>query len=291
MITLLKKGNLKDKLAILELPLPVSSPKVEADRLRDLQFYAPNCALAFDPWQKALKIYQEISDKENQAVILEKLGNAYYCLSDYTNAINSYDQASTIAQKHNYREIQARNISNIGSVYNSLADYNQAIKYYEEALKLLQQQDTQLKAEILRGRGNVYNYQGKYNEAIQDYSQALAIDQNLQNASGIAKNKVNLANVYYALGDYSKAIQYYKETLDLTPSESLAGLGNTYLSLGDTAKAIEFHNQSLAKARQNEDKEAEGNALNNLAYALIKLNNLPEAEKNIFEAIKIWVNC
>ncbi|BAY64870.1 WD-40 repeat-containing protein [Calothrix brevissima NIES-22] len=277
------------QIAALNLDTQIaSSPNVEADRLRDLEFYAPNCALAFEPWQKALKIYQEIADNENQAIILEKLGNAYYCLSDYTNAINFYTQASSIAQQHNYPEIQARNLSNLGSVYNSLADYEQAIKSYEDALKLLQQQDTQLKAEILRGLGNVYNSQGKYSEAINDYSQALAIEEKWRNAAGIAKNKVNLANVYYVLGDYSKAIQYYKETLDLTPSESLAGLGNTYLSLGDTAKAIELHNQSLAKARQIEDKQAEGNALNNLAYALIKANNLPEAEKNLFAAIKLW---
>ncbi|BAZ00727.1 WD-40 repeat-containing protein [Tolypothrix tenuis PCC 7101] len=275
------------QLAILELPAPVFSPRVQADRLRDLQYYAPNCAQAFEPWQKALKIYQEISDNKNQAVILEQLGNAYYCLSDYTNAINSYTEASTISQKHNYPEIQARNLSNLGGIYNSLADYDQALNYYAEALKIIQQQDTQLKAEILRGRGEIYNLQGKYNEAIKDYSQALAIDDNLQNVYGIAKDKVNLANIYYVLDDYSKAIQYYKETLDFTPSESLAGLGNTYLSLGNTAKAVELHQQSLAKA-QNENKEAVGNALNNLAYAWIKSNNLPEAEKNLLEAIKIW---
>ncbi|WP_242046234.1 MULTISPECIES: CHAT domain-containing protein [Calothrix] len=280
--------NSGKQLVVLSLSQISSSPKVAADRLRDLEFYAPNCAQAFEPWQKALKIYQEISDRENQAIILEKLGNAYYCLSDYTNAINSYTQASSIAQQQNYPEIQARNLSNIGSVYNSLADYEPAIKSYAEALKLLQQQNTRLKAEILRGRGNVYNSQGKYHEAIQDYSQALAIEEKWRNAAGIAKNKVNLANIYYALGDYSKAIQYYKETLDATPSESLAGLGNTYLSLGDTVKAIELHNQSLAKARQIEDKEAEGNALNNLAYALMKANNLPEAEKNLLGTIKIW---
>jgi hypothetical protein len=36
------------------------------------------------PLGKALNIYREIGDKENEAYILEKLGNAYYCLGDYT---------------------------------------------------------------------------------------------------------------------------------------------------------------------------------------------------------------
>ncbi|MCF2151315.1 CHAT domain-containing protein [Desmonostoc muscorum LEGE 12446] len=276
------------QLAILSLASPPSSPKVEADRLRDLEFYAPNCAQALDPWQKALKIYQEISDNENQAVILEQLGKAHYCLSDYTKAIESYKNALEIATKFNYSQRQVNNLANLGNVYNSLADYETATKYYNDALKILEQyQDTQLKAEVLQSRGNIYIAQGKYNEAIQDLLQALAID---NNASSIAKTKVNLASVYYSLGDYNKAIQYYKEALELTPSEALGGLGNVYLALGDTAKAIEFHSSSLAKAQQNEDKEAEGNALNNLANYLRQAGKFAEAEKYLRSAIAIWEN-
>ncbi|MBG1271501.1 tetratricopeptide repeat protein [Nostoc sp. WHI] len=276
------------QLAIFSSPNPPSSPKVEADKLRDLQFYAPNCALAFDPWQKALKIYQEISDTENQAVILEQLGNAYYCLSDYTKAIKSYNNALEIAKKSNYPQRQVKNFANLGNIYNSLADYETATKNYNDALKILEQNpDTQLKAEVLQSRGNIYISQGKYNEAIQDLSQALAID---KNASSVAKTRVNLANIYYSLGDYNKATQYYKEVTEFIPSEALGGLGNVYFALGDTAKAIDFHQQSLAKAKQNEDKEAEGNALNNVANALRQAGKLPEAEKHLRDAIAIWEN-
>lgn len=281
--------NLSGKqLTILELTPPPSSPKAEADRLRDLQFYAPNCAQAFEPWQKALKLYQEISDNENQAVILEQLGNADYCLSDYTKAIESYNDALEIAKKSNYLQRQVKNLANLGNVYNSLADYETATKYYNDALKILEQnQDAQLKAEVLQSRGNIYISQGKYNEAIQDLSQALAID---KNDSSVVKSKVNLAKIYYLLGDYNKAIQYYKEVAELIPSESLGGLGNVYLALGDTAKAIDFDQQSLAKAQQNEEKETEGNALNNLANALRQAGKLPEAEKHLRDAIAIWEN-
>jgi CHAT domain-containing protein/WD40 repeat protein/predicted negative regulator of RcsB-dependent stress response len=284
--------NLSGKeLAVLKLDETiVLSSKAEADRLRDLKFYAPNCAQAFDPWQKALKLYQQISDNENQAVILEKLGKAYYCLGDYTNAIKSYSQASTIAQKFNYPQLQAKNLSNLGNVYNTLADYETAINKYNEALKLLPQENSQIKAEILQGRGNIYSYQGKYNEAIQDYLQALAIDEAIKNISGIAENKVNLASIYLALGDANKAIQYYKEALGIKPIEALSGLGNIYLTLGDINKAIDFYSSSLAKAQQQEDKEGEGNALNSLGFALYKSGKFRDAEKNLRVAIEIWEN-
>ncbi len=276
------------QLAILNSSAPPSSPKVEADRLRDLQFYAPNCAKAFEPWEKALKLYQEISDNENQAVILEQLGNAHYCLSDYTKAIEFYNDALEIAKKSNYLQRQVKNLANLSNVYNSLADYEVATKYYSDALKILDQnQDAQFKAEVLQSRSNIYISQGKYNEAIQDLSQALAID---KNSSSVAKAKVSLANIYYSLSDYNKAIQYYKEAAEFIPSESLGGLGNVYLALGDTIKAIDFHSSSLAKAQQNEDKEAEGNALNNLANSLHQAGKLPEAEKYLRDAIAIWEN-
>ncbi|MEP0857819.1 CHAT domain-containing tetratricopeptide repeat protein [Trichocoleus sp. DQ-U1] len=285
--------NLSGKqIAILEPLLKIATtPQLEADRLRDLEFYAPNCSAAFQPWQTALKIYREIADHENESLMLEKLGNAYYCLSDYTNAIPSYSQASEIAKEFNYLKIQVKNLSNLGSVYNSLADYNKAIQYYNDALKILEQnQDQQSKAEVIRGRGNAYNSQGRSDEAIKDYLQALAIDQAEKNSSGVAEAKVYLARIYQFLGDYNKALQYYKEVEEFNPIEALTGLGNTYLNLGDTAKAIALHSSSLEKARQQEDKEGEANALNNLANALRQAGNFAEAEQLLRKAVEIWEN-
>jgi WD40 repeat protein/CHAT domain-containing protein len=284
--------NLSGKQQVnLSLFEPAASPKAEADRLRDLEFYAPNCALALQPWQKALTIYREISDKENEANILQKLGNAYYCLSDYTNAIDSYSQAVALTQKLNDLERQVKNLSNLGAVYNSLADYGKALQSYNDALKLLEQnQDKKSKAEVLRGRGNAYSSQGNSDQAIQDYLQALAIDEAEKNGYSMAEDKVSLASIYQFLGDYNKAIQYYKEALEFRPMEALAGLGNTYLALGDTAKAIELHSSSLEKARQQEGQESEADALNNLAYALRQAGKLPEAEQHLRNAIEIWEN-
>src|SRR5919202_66687 len=123
---------------------------------------------------------------------------------------------------------------------------------------------------------------------MKDYLQALAIDEAEKNSFGVAENKVNLARIYQSLGDYNKALQYYKEALEVSPIEALAGLGNTYLALGDTTKAVDLNQQSLAKAQQQEDKEGEANALNNLANALRKAGKLAEAEHHLRNAIKIW---
>jgi WD40 repeat protein/CHAT domain-containing protein len=282
--------NLSGKqLAIMSLTAPPSSPKTEADRLRDLEFYAPNCAQAFEPWQKALKIYQDLTDYENESLMWEKLGNASYCLSDYTNAINSYSQALDIANKHVDSIRQSSILSKLGNLYNSLANYEKAIEYYNQALEIIRI-DWKLKADVFRGRGNAYNSLGKSDKAIPDYLRALNIDESQRNRSGIARNKVSLARIYQSLGDYNKALQYYKEAEEFNPIEALAGLGTTYLVLGDTAKAIDLHQQSLEKARQQEDKEGEANALNNLAYALRQAGKLVEAEQYLREAIEIWEN-
>ncbi|MGJ5629436.1 CHAT domain-containing protein [Nostoc sp. CALU 1950] len=282
--------NLSGKqLAMLNLDEKIAaSPKAEADRLRDLEFYAPNCSLAIKPWEKALKLYQEIADNENQILMFEKLGNTYYCISDYTQAIKFYSQALQIAQKINYYQKQVKSLAHLGNIYNLLADYDTAMKYYNEGLEILDQyQDTQLKAETLQSRGDIYRLQNKYPEAIKDLSQALAID---KNASNIAKTKVNLANIYYSSGDYNKAIEYYNDASKFIPSEASGGLGNVYLALGDIVKAMQLYQQSLAKAQQNEDQEAEGSALNNLANALRQAGKLPEAEEYLRAAIDIWEN-
>jgi CHAT domain-containing protein/Tfp pilus assembly protein PilF len=256
---------------------------------RDCFTDAPNCGTAFQPWQKALKIYQDISDHENQIVMVEKIGKAYYCLSEYTEAIKQYSQAISLAKKFNYGQLQAKNTSNLGTIYNSLGDSTQALDYYNKSLAIIQkEQDSLIKAEIFRGRGNIYTSQGKTNEAISDYSQALAIDEKLANNIGIAESKLNLASIYYAKGDINKATQLYKEALPISKSEALAGLGNTFLTLGDIPKAVDYQQKSLNQARQQANKEAEVTALYNLGNALYKANNLPEAEKHLRNSIEIF---
>ncbi|HEY9861256.1 MAG TPA: tetratricopeptide repeat protein [Candidatus Obscuribacterales bacterium] len=153
-----------------------------------------------------------------------------------------------------------------------------------------QNSDSTGKAGVLRGRGNAYNAQGNINQAIQDYLQAVAIDEAEKNSSGIAEDKVGLAQIYESSGDFNKALQYYKEASEISPIEALTGLGNVYLSLGDIEKAIALHRQSLEKAQQQEDKEGEGTALSNLANALRQARQFAEAEQALRKAIEIWEN-
>jgi tetratricopeptide (TPR) repeat protein len=269
---------------------PNASPKVEAARLRDLEFNAPNCELALEPWQKALKIYREIDDPENNTLMYEKLGNAYYCLSDYSKAIQSYSQGLLIAQKFKYPKRQAAILSTLGNVYNTLAEDDTALQKYDEALKILPQGNSRLKSEILRGRGNTYNLRGSFAEAVKDYQEALNIDESINNESGISESQVQLASIYLALEDINKATQYYKDNLDFNEIESLAGLGRIELLLSNVDKTITLFNKSLRAAEQLANKEGKGNAFYNLGLAYYKLGQLPEAEQNLRNAIEVWEN-
>ncbi|MBW4479981.1 MAG: CHAT domain-containing protein [Tolypothrix brevis GSE-NOS-MK-07-07A] len=269
---------------------PNSSPKVEADRLRDLEFYAPNCDLALEPWQKALKIYREIDEHENHTLMYEKLGNAYSCLSDYSKAIQSYSQGLLIAQKFKYSERQATILSTLGNVYNTLVEDDTALQKYDEALKILPQGNSRLKSEVLRGRGNIYNLRGSFPEAVKDYQEALNIDESIKNESAISESQVQLASIYLALEDINKATQYYKDNLDFNEIESLAGLGRIELLLSNVDKSITLFNKSLRAAEQLANKEGKGNAFYNLGLAYYKLGQLPEAEQNLRNAIEVWEN-
>ena len=51
---------------------------------------------AIDSYQKALKIYQKLNDKYNQASILVEIGNVQRSLGQYQQAINNYNQALAI---------------------------------------------------------------------------------------------------------------------------------------------------------------------------------------------------
>ncbi|HEY9599659.1 MAG TPA: tetratricopeptide repeat protein, partial [Cyanophyceae cyanobacterium] len=108
--------------------------------------------------QQLLAILREItgivsrSDKEEQgsterntvlrtmeATSLSNLGNAYYCLGQYQQAIVSHQQSLTIKQEIGDRAGMAVSLNKLGKACCSSGDYQQAKDYYGQALTIKRQ--------------------------------------------------------------------------------------------------------------------------------------------------------
>ena len=298
------------------------------------QYQQKKLEAAIQSWQQALKIYQQLKERQGEATALGNLGAAYLAMGNYKQAITSLQPLIPITQALSDRKSEARALGNLGIAYKGMGDYEKAIASHQQALTLMQQlKDRQGEGQILGNLGNAYeglgNYdkaiasyqqsltiaqevkdrvgegaalgnlgaiyanQGKYNEAIETYQKSLASAQAVNDKAGQANTLNNLGIAYQVKGDATKAADYYTQALTLAQAigdrqleaRTLGGLGIVYEDQRDYPKAIANQQQTLKIAQTIGDRQLEALAFNNLGHALFSANNLPEAEKQLREAL------
>ncbi|MBE9138013.1 tetratricopeptide repeat-containing protein [Nodosilinea sp. LEGE 07088] len=77
-----------------------SALRAEADRLFQQgiqQYNVSQFREAVQSWEQASAIYRDIQDRQGEGVALGALGNAYRSLADYRQAIDFYEQDLAIA--------------------------------------------------------------------------------------------------------------------------------------------------------------------------------------------------
>ncbi len=236
-------------------------------------------------------------ERSNYASSLKNLGNAYYYLGEYQQAIDSFQQSLKIKQEIGDRNGEAKSLNNLGSAYNSLGEYQQAIDYLQQSLEITREiGDRNGEAKSLNNLGNAYYYLGKYQQAIDSFQQSLKIKQEIGDRNGEAKSLNNLGSAYYYLGKYQQAIDYLQQSLEITreigdrygEANSLIGLGNAYNSQGDYPQAIDYYQKSLKITRKIGDRYGEACSLNNLGDTRKNLQQKSEAKTAYENARKLY---
>jgi CHAT domain-containing protein/uncharacterized protein HemY len=279
--------------------------KTEADKLLEQgiqQYQRSQYQAAIQSWQQALAIYQQIKDRNGEAVSLGNLGSAYNDLGQYPKAINFHQQSLAIKRemsnspKERLRQLKgiASSLNNLGNVYYSLGQYPKAIEFFQQSLAIEGEiPNRNGQASSLNNLGSAYNSLGQYPEAIEFHQQSLAIfreirsspEERLLQRNGEASSLIGLGNAYYSLGQYPKAIEFFQQSLAIFreignrngEASSLGNLGNAYNSLGQYPKAIEFYEKSLAIKREIGDRNGEAASLNNLGNVYYSLGQYPKA--------------
>ena len=227
---------------------------------------------------------------------LLKQGNQQYAISQFREALQSYEEALTIYRQIGYRQGEANSLGNLGIAYDSLGQFHRAIAFHEQSLEIQREiGNRQGEANSLGNLGNTYHSLGQYQRAIAFHEQDLEITREINDRLGEANSLCGLGIAYNSLGQYQKAIEFHEQSLKiqreindrLGEANSLCGLGIAYNSLGQYQKAIEFYEQYLEISREIGYRLGESMALNNLGETLLKTNQLAEAETAVRASIEI----
>jgi CHAT domain-containing protein/Flp pilus assembly protein TadD len=262
---------------------------------------------AFQSWQKADSLYQEIQDVWGKTVVVnylqllskecvEQASQQFYQENKYESALNSWQLCLKIARtlQSPYAEITI--INEIGFAYLLFGNAEKGIEYLEQGLPLAKKlEDRSFEGRILGDLSTAYLGQENYKKAIDYAQQSLLIAQHFKDNQGewLSLNKLGL--IYFLLADNVKAIDYFEQSLLVAQktqdlygiASALEGLREVYSEINNYEKAREYGQQTLQVARQIKESVALSFATGGLGVVLFKSGNPSEAEKLLYEAINI----
>ncbi|NER79360.1 MAG: tetratricopeptide repeat protein [Leptolyngbya sp. SIO1D8] len=258
-----------------------------------LQFYTQ--ALELYQREATRSTFPEIS-RQQEAIALGNIGNAYDGLGNYDLAINFQEQSIALKRQIGDRQGEAFSLNNLGNTYSRLKDYENAIEAYQIALAIWRDIGDQAEeGGSLERLGSLYQTQYQYEQAIDIYEQLLAIRRENDDPLGEVIALTHLGISHKDLAQYRQAIDLYQQALTIArtienqhqESNALGNLGNAYEALGDIQQAIDAYQMSLNIDREVGDLQGEGTGLNNLGNAYLASGQYQQALDVYQQAIAI----
>ena len=232
------------------------------------------------------RINKQLGNKTGEEAACDLLGNAYYSLGDFKQAIEYHKQCLNIAKEQGDGVKEGAACSKLGNDYWGLSNFKQAIEYHEQHLNIAK--DLGDRAGEGRAYGNLgiaYNGLSDLRRAIEYQTQCLSIAKELGDKDGEGHAYTNLGLAYWYLGDSKQAMEYHTQSLSIAKEQgnragegsAYANLGIAYNCLGDFKQAIECHTQDLNIAKELGNRAGEGGAYANLGNAYQSIGEFKQA--------------
>ena len=254
----------------------------------NVNFDRGNLQDALDYYNRALKVYETMSDTLGISNLQSNLGSVYANLGDAPKALDFYIKSLRNAQSLSDTLRIGTAYMNLGTVYQEDATtQQQAIESYQLAIEMFEKIDYKLGvAGTSLNFGQWYVDQGKPIEAIPYLQNALEGFKELGFYEAYTLNV--LGQAYFELGRYQVAEGYYQQALAQAAekpnmgeeSKTYLGLADIYHKQLDNARAIESYKKGLDLAKQTGVLEDQGEAYSGLSESYAALADF----KNAFDA-------
>ncbi|MFN8360103.1 MAG: tetratricopeptide repeat protein [Candidatus Kapaibacterium sp.] len=295
---------------LAELEKTGESTDIITARQRDTTHCEARITLSVAKWrrgdlEKALTLARAalaLAEKKNlpeetNAKALGNIGNVYWYLSDYPQALNYLQKALAINEEIGHKDGIAGNLGNIGIVYVHLSDYPHALTYFQKALAIFE--EIGIKNGIatnLSNVGLVYQNFSDYPQALTYYQKALAITEEIGRKDGIAINLTNIGNVYHNLSDYPQALTYFQKALAINEeigskigiARNLGTIGSVYRNLSDYPQALTYYQKALAINEEIGSKNGIAIHLTCIGNVYSNLSDYPQALTYYQKALAIY---
>jgi CHAT domain-containing protein len=244
-----------------------------AEALRG-QWTAASLRKAIQKYEQAALTWSSIDDFAHASAATLQAGDVYFLLSEYPEALKSYQKVQVLAEKTGERVARARALSRIGLLYSYRGNNDLAEKYLTKALDLFKRDEVATTpavrtayGEVLSNMGEVIYSKGNLAKARDQFERA----RKFLDGDRKGEAKVHLFTSYIAgtIGEREKAVSEISQALSLyraindKSGEGLAltALGLSYSFNRNENQAIQLHGQAIEIFRAIGDRYSEAIAL------------------------------
>ncbi|MEM6592796.1 MAG: CHAT domain-containing protein, partial [Cyanobacteria bacterium P01_C01_bin.73] len=196
-----------------------------------LNEYAP----AIDHYQRALTIVRDRGlDGSDEALLLFRLGEAYFFVGDARRSVDYHQQSLAIARPIGDRERIGQALNAMGGALYSLGEFERGLAAYREALEISQALNNRNdEANALSGVARYYALQEDYPAALREHQKVLSIFQEIGNRYNQGATLETIGTLQMQMGNYDQAIAAFQQRLEISQQdEERYGEGNSLLALG-----------------------------------------------------------
>ena len=252
---------------------------------------------ALEHYRLALEASRLANAPVEEGLILSNIGSTYRSQGRYAEAAEVLERALAIARGSGDRPAMAQVLTFLGIVNRALGEFDRALYFYEEALAARRDtNDRRGESQVLGNTANVYLDLGQYDRAIDLNRQSLKLAEEIAYTAQVAFAQQNLAAALSRIPRPEEALAFYQSALaTFRKIDRRAQIPYTLVSIGtlqgfvlkdpDRGRATLL--EALAAAVTNEDREAEGTVLYELASLDTLAGNLPSAMERFDAALKI----
>jgi CHAT domain-containing protein/Tfp pilus assembly protein PilF len=246
----------------------------------------PERALAL--YREALDLNRRLGDREQEAVTLHNLGQAWLRLGETEKALASYEQALPVWRSLGNRYDEAGTLVKLGYLYQSVGEPAKALDLLHRALAIFDSLGALRDAAgTLNALGNAQAKDGDLEPALASFDRALGIRRRLgdRRGEGETLNDVGWCQILQgrpakARASFEAAVAAFAEVKD-RPSEAMAlsNRGWADEELGRARPALDAFERSLPVLASAGLREREAMALLGIARARRQLGDLPAARQ------------
>ncbi len=254
---------------------------------------------AGEHYSQGLEVASQAGDIVRKARALRYMADFDRLKGNTAAALEKYEKAADLIRDTNDindHEAAGQILTAAGKMNASLGNHEKAAKLLNEAIEASKSSGiarTEALAHVLLGES--LKNSGNNSEAIKHLNEAQALNVKLGNLGAAAENSRDLAFVYLDRGQYQKSVQALLESLALArqandrklETGALDNLGRGYTIIGNYPAALDCFQQAIEMAEKEHLGKQQAESSISLGHLFIKWGKYREASEFVEKGLKI----